>query len=560
MRMTMIPKMGWLAAALAAWPAMAQVPPVLPQTVDPGALQQRRIEEEERRRMIERAEQQRSAPPAVEAPPAPAATKADDTVRFEVREVSFTASEIFSAEELQAFANALKGPNRTLADVQATVAEINAIYRKRGVVTARAVLPPQNVAGGVVQIRLVEGRVGEVRVQGATSTHPDYVRNRISLQPGQLVSLPALEDDMLWFNRTTDAQLQAQLKPGASFGTTDVLINISEPPRHLLRVAYDTLGSRSTGELRTSVGYYNRSLLGYRDEASITTTQSRGQQSYAAGYTFPFNRQGGRLSLSYYDDNTQIRFGPFKQLDVSGKSNSALASVRQPLVITRQAQFDLLVSAKQRRTDNYTAGVFLTRVETTDASVGGEWQWLDNAGYWVANYAYTNGRERTVDRSRYHHGRGWLRRQHQLSEGWNATGTLSFQHTSIALLPSSEQFVIGGEGSVRGYPVGTWSGETGYVASFELQHPIGQTQLGTAGTTLSATGFLFLDHGDVKPFRPPETTLSSHQHLTSVGWGVNAAFGQHTSTRLTLAYAMNKVPEQVRGRMTAQFQLVVNFY
>ena len=82
-----------------------------------------------------------------------------------------------------------------------------------------------------------------------------------------------------------------------------------------------------------------------------------------------------------------------------------------------------------------------------------------------------------------------------------------------------------------------------------------------AAPSRSATGSMTFAKASAEPSaRPPETTLSSHQHLTSVGWAVNAAFGQHTSTRLTLAYAMNKVPEQVRGRMTAQFQLVVNFY
>lgn len=557
MRVKMVPTLGWLAVTLAAWPAMAVV---LPQTVDPAALQQRRIEEDERRRMIERAEQQRAGQPAVQSPAPVEPPTSDTSVRFDVREVSFTASAIFTEAELTGYADRIKGAGRTLDDVQAVVAAINAAYRDRGVVTARAVLPPQNVAGGIVQIRLVEGRVGDVQVLGAAHTDADYVRNRIGLQPGQLVSLPVLEDHMLWFNRTHDAQLQAQLKPGAVFGTTDVLMNVAEPPRHLLRVAYDNVGSGSTGELRTSVGYYNRSLLGMRDEASLTTTQSRGQQSYAVAYAFPFNRTGGRVSLGYYDDNTQIRFGPYKALDITGKSNSAIVSVRQPLLINRQAQVDLLVSARDRRTDNHIAGLLVKRADSRDGTVGAEWQWLDDAGFWLANYAYTAGREYAVDRSRYHHGRGWLRRQHTLSEGWVTTGTVSFQHTGMAMLPSSEQFVIGGEGSVRGYPLGTWSGETGYVASLELQHPIGQTQLGTAGPLLTATGFAFVDHGDVRPFRPPATTLRGHEHLTSVGWGLNAAFGQHTSMRVTLAYALDEVPEQKRGRATAQFQLVVNFY
>ena len=43
--------------------------------------------------------------------------------------------------------------------------------------------------------------------------------------------------------------------------------------------------------------------------------------------------------------------------------------------------------------------------------------------------------------------------------------SLAFQHRNGELLPSGEQFFIGGEGTVRGYPVGAYSGDQGYAAS-----------------------------------------------------------------------------------------------
>ena len=52
----------------------------------------------------------------------------------------------------------------------------------------------------------------------------------------------------------------------------------------------------------------------------------------------------------------------------------------------------------------------------------------------------------------------------------------------------------------------------------------------------------FVDHGRVKPFRPPGSLLGTHEELASVGWGFDAQISKRVSTRLTLAYAPNRLP------------------
>lgn len=541
--------------SLAAVPAWAQV-------VSPGALQQLRIDEEERRRQIERLEQMRQPEPVIERPtekPAPAADPS--AVRFMVKEIRFSESKIFTAEELRAFARDYDGREQTLANLQAMVAAINAEYRRRGVVTAQALIPPQNVSTGTVQIRLVEGHVGAIHVDGNVSTAGDYITDRISLKPGDLVDLPVLEDDLLFFNRTNEVQLQAKLAPGKAFATTDLQLQVSEPPQHIARAFIDNGGSRSTGEGRVGLTYFNKSVFGYRDEFWLSTTQSGGQQSYSVSYGIPFNRIGGRASLAYYHDETQIRHGPFRSLDITGESKSTVLSLRQPIHLGKTTQVDLLGGAKTRRTENWISKVFLNRVDTTDGNIGAEAQMADTSGYWMGSYVYTRGNAETAGQSSdYWYGRGWLRRQQKISETWSALGTVSFQNTSNKLLPSSEQFIIGGDGTVRGYPVGTWSGETGYTASVELHHPVGTMLLGDGETPLVANGFFFADYGHVRPFRPRNSTLKSYEQLTSVGWGMNMAIGKQTTAKMTFSYALDSIPDEMPSRYSVLFQLVANIF
>lgn len=539
--------------------AAALASPVLAQVISPGALQQLRIDEEERRRAIERLDQLRGAEPKVEVPAAKPAPKSDpNALRIMVREIRFTKSEIFSAEELKAFARDHEGREQSLSDLQAMVDVINNAYRKRNIVTAQAVIPPQDVSSGVIEIRLIEGHLGSIRIKGNDSTAVSYITNRIGLRAGDLISLPVLEDSLLRFNRTNDVQLQAQLVPGQSFGTTDLNLDAKEPPHHVLRSFIDNSGSRSTGEIRGGLTYYNRSVFGFRDEFSASTTQSHGQESYSASYAIPVNRWGGRLSLAYFQDYTQIKHGRFASLNITGESKSTVLSLRQPVLIDKSSQLDLLAGAKTRRVDNWISGVFLNTTETVDGNLGAEFQHADTSGTWLGSYSYTYGQVQTNDDESYGYGRGWLRRQQQLPKEWSLIGSASFQHSRKPLLPSSEQFVIGGEGTVRGYPVATYSGDTGYTLSVELHHPIGKTGFGS--TQLAAAGFFFIDYGYTRPYRPTGSTLRSYEQLTSGGWGINAALGNHISARLTFAYAPDSLQDPMRSHLSTLFQLVGTFY
>jgi hemolysin activation/secretion protein len=551
----MIRRAAFAAAALAATQAAAQLPPAL----DPGAIQQRRIEEERRREELERLQRKPVTDPLKrEAVDKPAVKPAPEAVRFLVREIRFTPSEILTAEELESVARDYRGKHVTFAELQELAARINALYKAKGVVTAQAVIPPQDVSEGIVQVRLVEGRVGKIGLEGNASTREGYVTDRLTLKRADLVDLQRLERDLIRFNRTNDAQLRAELKPGAEFATTDLLLTLAEPPRHDLRLFLDNSGSASTGEWRAGVTYLNRSLLGWRDDLSLTTSRAGGQESYAASYGIPFNRWGGRASLAWYKDRTASKYGLLAPLEITGESEAYILTLRQPAYVDARAQVDVLAGGKKRDSTTWISGLFLQGIETQDANLGLEVQLADERGYWLASYTANNGTAQVAGVNNdddYFAGRGTLRRLHDLGKGWSFRGNLNFQHTGNDLLPSSEQFFIGGDYSVRGYPVGAFSGDQGYSINLELHHPI---EAKTAHD-VALSGFFFLDNGYVKVFRPPNSVLRDFDEISGVGWGLNATIMKRVYGRLTFAYALNDLPLEPR-RYVIHFQLVASVF
>ncbi|HXF65356.1 MAG TPA: ShlB/FhaC/HecB family hemolysin secretion/activation protein [Burkholderiales bacterium] len=547
---------GWIGLAFAglAAPAAAQV--VVPPAADPGAIQQRQIEEERRRRQEEELRRPRIEKPldtdALKPPPAaPAAPE----VRFLVREIEFSKSEILAREELDALAAPYRGRTVPLAELQRLVEQVNDLYRRKGVVTAQAILPPQDLTEGIVRIRLIEGRIGKISVQGNDTTSASYLAALLSRQPGELVDLPALERDLKRFNRTHDAQLRAELKPGAAVGETDVTLFLAEPPRHELRLSGDNSGSAQTGETRAGIAYRNRSLFGRRDDLALSFTRAEGHEGYSAAYGLPVGTLGTRLQLAYYDDRTKIKRGALAALNLSGESTAIVASLRHPLAIADAYQVDGVLGTKKRDSLTRIETVLLQDTETRDVNFALEAQLADRSGYWLASAAGLRVTSRPLaqpERS-FRIWRGSLRRSHHFSGGYAAFASLLWQHTRDDVLPSSEQFLIGGEGTVRGYQTGLLSGDRGVTLNLELHHPL---PLAEGQGAPQASGFFFLDHGWVRPFRPAGDPRDDKDSITGAGWGVNLAFGKRASLRATYGKPLRSRPEEPRNdRVTFQFVL-----
>lgn len=146
--------------------------------------------------------------------------------------------------------------------------------------------------------------------------------------------------------------------------------------------------------------------------------------------------------------------------------------------------------------------------------------------------------------------RGNLRRVQDISPGWSLRGNINFQTTNDVLLPASDQFLIGGEGTVRGYQTGLYSGDKGYVLSAELHHPIPLNIEPSA----KFSGFFFLDYGVTKPYRPVGSDLGDDE-IFGTGWGINLALEKWLTSKLAIGFPLRDRPDSKHSYIT--WQLVI---
>ncbi|MEX8518633.1 MAG: ShlB/FhaC/HecB family hemolysin secretion/activation protein [Leptothrix sp. (in: b-proteobacteria)] len=520
----------------------------LPPAIDAGAIQRRTMEQDQR--LQEGADR----PPAVLKPldkqalPAPRIQSL--TARFYLKHIEFTPSEILKTEDLASLAREFEGREVTMGDLQTLLDKIIQRYRKLGVVTAEPILPQQQVVDGTVKIRLIEGHIGKIFVEGAKDTSVNYVKEWIKQPAGSLPDITVLEQELIRFNRTNDAQLAAELKPGGVFGESDVHMKLIEPPKNDLRFYVDNQGSHSTGDVRTGLMYQNHSLFGLRDGLALNYSRTTGLAGYGVNYSLPINTWGTRLAAAYNFDKTRVVYGSFKDLQITGEAKSYGTDLRHPLYFDSERYLEGSVGFSKREVLSWTGGVELQDMRTADKHLALDWQAVDELGYWTAALTYLSGHAQASDAQgkNYHLTRANFRRVQDLAPGWSLHGTASFQVTGDNLLPSSEQFMIGGEGTVRGYQMGLYSGDSGRVISAELHHPIPLD----IGNQTKLSGYFLLDHGITKPYRPVGSDLGVDE-INGGGWGCALSYDKWLTSRVTLGIPLRHRPEENKNYyITAQ--------
>lgn len=487
-------------ALLVAMPARAQVSP----QVNPGLIDQN-IE-----RQRQRIEQQEQAPkqqgPSVVGPArAPAVQIPGGGQTFLLRKVVFDPSKFITPEELDAVAAKYVGRRVDIAALQALVADVNAIYAARGIVTAIAVLPPQTADKGIIKVKLTEGRLQKSTVVGNQQTSQSYIQRSVNPPAGEVLDVPQLNRDVVRFNRTNEVQLRALLQPGTDFGLTDLQLAVTEPPVNTLQFFFDNQGVKTTGRDEAGVYYKRHGLFGIDDRLTFYGVKSKGNLNGNVAFNIPFNPWGGRVGASYTQGRIKIVQGQFATLDVTGTSNQAALNISQPFWTNDVWMLQATGAYAYGNSESDFSAVTVSNSRYAKSTGG-----LSLSAI-AANYSLTispvlnavNWHDKVLGGERsFTTFTGAVNGILQLPAQMSAVLLGSWQYTGDELLPGDQLFSVGGPTTVRGYTTNAASGDSGYYFNFELHRNMSDLVRGL-------DIYAFVDSGAVFSTFPAITQLDS---------------------------------------------------
>jgi hemolysin activation/secretion protein len=493
----------------------------VPPQINPGAIgnenqrQQQQLENREPQPQIA----PQNAPVTGPAAPQPGGTTAGPAVNFVLNGVTFDHSQFLTQEQLDTVAKAYLGQSVDFGRLSELVEKINSLYRTLGQITARAVLAPQSIAGGIVHITLIEGKLGQVDIKGAARVQESFVRDRITPQPGDTVDANLLSRDVVYFNRTNDAQLRALLKPGRNFGQTDIDLNVTEPPSDTLQLFVDNYGVASTGRLEGGVYYRHNDLLGLDDRLLVYGTASGGGLDGSISYNLPFTTEGDRVSLSYERNHIDIINGQFQALSITGNGQTGTLGLSHPVLGTEHwLVLATLNGAIGTSTTTEPAGA-ITDTTTYRGVLGGSATYIGSdilanlspALTFASSHNAITAGNRDIT---FFSGSGSALLP--FDDGWSVHVAAAWQFAQEKILPSDLLFQIGGPTSVRGYQSGTFAGDSGFYTNLELHKQIPAILQGLDLFAAFDSGMVFADS-------------PSEQSLTSVAFGAQLTLPYGTS-------------------------------
>lgn len=528
---------------LAAGPAAGQTVP------DPGQLQRDLLRDRER--FEERLpEDEAQEGPVLDAPEPELPLLPDADVRFLLRGVRFTESALIPEETLRAIARDFIGEEVSFGELNDLTRRINDVYAREGIVTGRAVIPPQRIEQGVVEVLLVEGELGELRFEGNETLSSSHLRPRLPVTAGEVIDPRALEAALRRYNRTGEARLSASLAAGETFGTSNLRVQVDEPPRWVAQLSADNAGAPTTGEEQAGLLASLWSPFGFGDRATAFVGYAEGSRNGDFLYAFPVNRWGGRLELRYAVSEIEVVDGPLRELAIEGDSETARGRLVQPLTRGERWWTDAYLGVERLTSESTLDGVAFSDNTVDEVFVaarlvdrglgrgyfGYQWSVTPRVGQYRSEDILGEDEDGLLYGLRF----DW---QQRLGEAVYGTLTAEGQYADDPdTVPSARLFRVGGATTVRGYEDGIAAGEDGYYASAQVNWR----------ARAGITPFAFVDHGHVAP------AAQESESLTGVGTGFYWRWGERLSGELAYGYAVDElVPDQDEYRI--HFRAVLQF-
>jgi hemolysin activation/secretion protein len=445
--------------------------------------------------------------PALELPPVPEAPEEQrDRLasgrRVLVHSFRVVGSSVFRERELIDLLAPYTGRELSIARLLEARDAITRHYIANGYVSSGAVLPDQKVQDGVVEIRVVEGTLARIEIEGTEHFRRSYLERRLERAAGEPLNVHDLERRLHLLQQDPRVRrVAAELQPGEVRGESVLSLGLEEESPYRAWLIGSNDESPSIGSEGGVVRAEHLNLTGNGDTLSVSGGMTDGLDEWDLRYALPLNAADTTLELRFQRSDSEVVESPFDQLDIEGKSVTWGVGLRHPLYRTLREELWIGLTGELRRSEtellgddfSFSLGPDNGKTKLTVLRFLQEWtsrtrdrvlavRSTFNFGidaFNATDESVTGAGVRVPDGTFF----SWLGQfqwAQRLPDSWRRSQLIfrtDVQLTNGPLL-SLEQFSVGGARTVRGYRKNLLVRDNALVSSVELRIPILRTALG----------------------------------------------------------------------------------
>lgn len=450
--------------------------------------------------------------------------------------------------------------------------EIISFYQQNEHPVVTVIVPEQDVTDGVLQVGVIEGKIGKVTAKGGKYFRSHRMKRKFNLESGNTIDTDQLLSDVAWANQNPFRQTNIVFTPGLVPGTTDIDIVTNDRTPVRFYIGGDNTGNHFTGRNRWYAGFNWGDAFGADQNLSFQYTTSsdfHDFQGYTANWTIPLPWHN---TLVFYGGYSRVHpdlRNPVNATHFKSKGWSGQASTRYiiPFGKTYGNFLQNFQAGYDYKATNNSLEFNGSEVETHTAHVN---QFL--ASYYLG---YTPGRHKVnADIDIYFSPGNWFGSENKKAfERLQPGAKTSYIYTRLALgeefifskydlglyalgraqlssstLIPSEQYGLGGYDTVRGYEQRAVNYDNAFNFNFELRAP-SFSLLKWVGSKYQKDTLVFLafiDYGIGWPHGQKGDDSLHHldpksQNLLGIGPGLRYKIGPWFYARLDYGFPLIKV-------------------
>ncbi len=508
-----------------------------------------------------------TTPPAGSTAPAPAPSAPSSTpaaaTQFAIKAYKVLGNTLLNAKRVETITEQYTGAQSDFETIQRAVEALEKAYVNAGFGSVVVEVPEQELQGGVVTLQVVEGKLGEIKVEANAHFDEANVKNSLpALRTGETTNTAELNRNLGLANDGGVKNTSVTFKRNAVTGLSDALVKVTaEDPERWLALL-DNTGAAATGLYRAGLIYQHGNLFNRDHALSVQLMSSPGYWRQVGivgvGYRIPFYGLGGTLdvnaSYSNVDSGKVAGAGGGPDLSISGSGNTFGLKYTHLFDATPELQHRVSLGLEHR---NFGNSVTLTGVPGASLvpdlatrpltlAYSGQYRVAErDSSYSIsvsknlpgaANGSTTDFNQpggRAGATANFHMLKFNLQATERWPSQWSLRGAVSGQLTT-QLLISPEQFGAGGADSVRGFSEREAAGDRGWRAGLEVWAPPFEA------SPWRLVPLAFADAAEAVRNQPAAGEIE-RQQISSAGLGLRATMGRHLNLRVDWGHVLRGV-------------------
>jgi hemolysin activation/secretion protein len=440
--------------------------------------------------------------------PAPVDPAVPAALAIEPRGFELEGCTILGPAEQEELLAPFMGRRLATSDLLDLVDVVRSRYAEAGYTTAEVELPDQDLEEGRIRIRIHEGRVESIEIEGAVAHYPAYYRARLARATRAPLHVPTLYRALERLQAEPDIEKIAAVLERIGPGRERLRLEIRERSPWSASARASNYRSPSVGSPGGIFSLGHSSLTGFGDRLSVQGQVSEGIRDFGLRWDVPFVVTSTRAFVAYRRGEARIVEQDFQGVNIEGRYESISVGLRQPVFWSPRLEAALELVGDWRRGGSQLLGIdYCFQADLVDCkptvSVLRMAQELVHRGRSRAASARSTvsvGLDVLGATSEQMTGQRdgefvswqlqlqWIERLPELEtlpmlDGMQLAGRFDLQLADDPLV-AIEQFAVGGGTSVRGYRQNQMVRDNGFAASVELRVPVLRSSFGDPLVTL----------------------------------------------------------------------------